>query len=192
MGKVYEIRIYSTNILGSLEFRKMADNEAFWQLRTKFSNVIGSWRTELNGLFEFIHIAEFDDLDHLFRVREEMSGSEEWLKSLAPIFDIKMAFTNRLVTPVDGSEVNTDFKHSKTAVYEFQTVPEGTKVPSIAANATLVGRFSTVYGTSKTEYRLIRYPDSTTAFSDALRSNKDLPAGASNRLMVPLSVSAVH
>ena len=55
---MFEIRIYSFNIKGMSEYMKMMDRR-FWELRTSFSAVLGPWKTELNGLCEIIHIAQY-------------------------------------------------------------------------------------------------------------------------------------
>ena len=42
------------------EYMKMLDRR-FWTLRTSFSVVMGPWKTELNGLCEIIHIAQYGE-----------------------------------------------------------------------------------------------------------------------------------
>nr|KAG5703437.1 hypothetical protein BaRGS_022486 [Batillaria attramentaria] len=152
VGPVYEMRIYRFNVRGNIEFSKTLDQK-FWDLRQKFSKVIGIWRTELNGISEFIHIAEYDDLDHLFRVRQSMQSDKEWHDSLKHLVDLQWSFQNALLAPVPGSKLSLDFKRSDSAAYELQTVPEGSKMLVL-------------------EYRLVRYPDKCSALSDAMNNRQ--------------------
>ncbi|XP_076470729.1 uncharacterized protein LOC143300727 isoform X2 [Babylonia areolata] len=179
-GPVFEIRIYGFNIKGLSEYLKQM-SQGFWQVRSSFSAVLGPWKTEINGLYS---------LAHLLATRKKMLNHAEWSQYIMCISDLQMSFQNTLAVLVPGTELRTDFLPSESAVYEFQTMPESeSRGIDAAEGGTIVGRFLSVYGPSKTEFCLLRYPGPKTAFHDAFRRRATLPSGASTRLMVPVHVS---
>uniref|UniRef100_H2YX53 NIPSNAP domain-containing protein n=1 Tax=Ciona savignyi TaxID=51511 RepID=H2YX53_CIOSA len=76
-GKVYELRKYVFKPDSVAEFNKL--NEMFY-LRTNFSKLIGYWSCEMGSqLNSYVHIWEYDNLQHRASVRKELSQNEEWI-----------------------------------------------------------------------------------------------------------------
>lgn len=190
-GPVYEIRKYGFNIHGMTEYCKVL-NGKFWKLRTSFSTVLGPWKSEINTLCEMVYIARYDSLSHLLKTREKMNADEEWNQELMRIADLQMSFKNFLTVLAPQSSLRADFVPSDSAVYLLLTLPESATCNvdlMHSSDSTVVGRFISVFGPSKTEFRLLRYPHPDAAFADAARGRKLLPSGANSQLMVPAPMS---
>ncbi|KAL8609237.1 hypothetical protein ACOMHN_036681 [Nucella lapillus] len=190
--RVFEIRIYSFNIKGISEYLKLI-TQGFWRVRASFSAVLGPWKTEINGLCEVMYIAQYDSLSHLLATRKKMLNHTEWTQFMVNISDLQMSFQNVLTLLAPGSELCTQFEPSDTAVYELQTYPENeSSGEQHIEGTTVVGRFLSVYGPSKTEFCLLRYPDPDTAFTDACQRRATQSPGINSRLMVPVQVSNMN
>ncbi|XP_078493399.1 protein NipSnap homolog 3A isoform X1 [Ciona intestinalis] len=76
--KVYEMRKYIFKPDAIPEFNKL--NELFY-LRTNVSKLVGYWSCDMGStLNSYVHIWEYDDLQHRAEVRKALSQNEEWIQ----------------------------------------------------------------------------------------------------------------
>ncbi|CAG5131984.1 unnamed protein product [Candidula unifasciata] len=193
--KIFEVRVYNGH---PQDFKKAVNliNE-YLHFRIKYSKLFGFWTTELgSSIFQMLHIWEYDSLNHRLQARKNLLQDKVWQTEFLPqLLPFMQTMDNFLVAPISGSTVNVDFKNDLSAVYELQTLKRNGK-HSVPAKSSgngdiLVGTFRGVFGSTDTEYRLWRYPNVDTAFTESWNRSEAAPQKGSSLLLYPAKVSPI-
>ncbi|XP_076470352.1 uncharacterized protein LOC143300509 [Babylonia areolata] len=192
-GPILEIHTAKLTGAGMWTYREVSQRADYVSTRTAFSdNVLGHWTVAGHGVNQVTQLIQYDSLSHLLKVQQEMENSSVWRELHQPL-DSGIVSSDSVLTVLDPTtRMDCQFESSEKAVYELQVFPEQSCLVMLGSKAILVGRFLSLYGPSRTEYRLLRYPDADAAFAAAYHSLHSLPAGTERRVLVPLSTSMLH
>lgn len=179
--KVYELRTYSIKPKNFKEFYDLSVE--YMHLRTNHSKLVGYWTSEIGGIFDMVHIWEYDNLQHRAKVRQAMSGDQEWSsKYISKVFPMMERLENVLLKLDSKSSLE---QTNTGGVYEICCTEKPLKeLPNTKGDGQLLGTFSTLIGSLNTSYQLWYHKS-----LDALVSSADLRTygthSTKSRLLLP-------
>ncbi|XP_025076202.1 protein NipSnap homolog 3A-like [Pomacea canaliculata] len=162
-GPVYELRTYSVQPGKFAQFMDVMVKK--FDIRLRYSQPMGYWNTEVGGLFQVVHIWEYESLGERAKIRQSLAKDHQWQSEFLPDF---LSSTSRLENEIlvlsPGTSLCTDFQPSDSAVYALRSLPLPTTFAVLSDEEQLVARFSGLFTNSYQEYLLLRYPDFDSAF----------------------------
>merc|ERR1712062_90095 len=190
-SKLYELRIYQMKPEHFTESVELLAK--YWQVRIAHSKAVGSWKTEIGGIAETVHLWEYDSLEDRMQKRLKVAADPVWTKEFWPSFFPKaLNMTTYLLSPSPNTVVDTCCDKSTEGLYELLACePRAPSVKDDEKKEKLIGRFQTLYGPTSTDFLLLRYADANTASQRALKRRQAEDLRGYSRLLVPCSWSGL-
>ncbi|KAL8612802.1 hypothetical protein ACOMHN_033472 [Nucella lapillus] len=200
---VMEIHTSKMTTSGLWAYKEVSQKVDYVTTRESFTDtVLGHWTTAGHRVNQVTQLIQYESMEHMLQVQRDMEHSSGWREQCRCLEVGLVSSRSVLTVSAPHSELHCNFEPSDEgntpptpngmAVYEMQILPEQTCPEVQGSEATLVGRFLPLYGPSKTEYRLLRYPNADAAFAAAYNSLQALPSGSERQLLLPLPTSVLH
>lgn len=199
-SKIYELRNYSVHPKDINNFLDLSNK--WLHLRTKYSKLIGYWRSEIGGpINELVHIWEYDSLNHRAEVRKALAADPAWIENyFSKILPMLQKQENSLCKMMIR-EIPLAESPGKGGVYEMQhiVIGKGMEKSVTAINkierpsATLLGCWNTVLGVQPIGFLLWHHPSQDNVTNTLYKFDED--SGLTqfySRILIPTSWSPMQ